>query len=272
MENGIILSSSHIHGKDFPLIDFANELRKNGISALLTNVKWPRDELVFFSNGLCDYVEKASDESQCSSDFSWNGGTFLKGNNFIIGSDTACPKSMRKNTHNILDVAEGFYFDISRELDSMKHVSVSGNNMFFNSYFPHIDILYNIGNYTKKIFTYDSPVLRDTAEKMANSCGYDVFCLPLDEAKFASVGFVEVGNKILIDKRARSTKGLLSKLGYDVFSTPAALVNTNQKFGSLRCSTTEVPLVDGKVRYIYISRANPNRKYKVDSSSNLVFC
>lgn len=159
----------------------------------------------------------------------------------MIGSATANPKEKRKETHRRLKVANGFYFDISEELDSLNHIRPSGIEFFMSS-FPHIDSIYNLGNSSKILFTYNHPKLIETGERMQELTGYSLKVLPLEEAIYAAIGFVEFEDKIILDRRAKKTKKELEKIGYKVITTPFGINKTNKQTGSLHCMATEIPI------------------------------
>ena len=240
MNKAIVLSSCIIHGRFLPKM-LAKKLEKNGIDVLLTDLSWPRDEIYIHSNGKVDTVIKNTAQGDSMSNFAWNGGTYLKGDNFILGSLTANPIEKQERTHKVLGIDNGHYFDISEELDSLNHIMVGKRHIFYGSDFPHIDAIYNLGNSSGELFTYDNKILIETGEKMCDLIGYDLTVLPLEESRFASVGFVEVEDKIILDCRAKKTKKILEKIGYQVILTSMALMNTNRGRGSLRCITSELP-------------------------------
>ena len=241
MDETLIISSNEGHGKYLPTL-FAKKLEKNDIPVLLSSVCWPRDELFFYQNGRYDYVQKGTCQPDFQPHFAWNGGTYLEGNNFIIGSLTANPQSKQKSTHYVLGVEHAFYFDISEELDSLSHIKLNGKRNFFSSDFPHIDLVYNICNIAQTLLTYNHPKLIEKGEDMAHKTNYSLKTIPLEEAVYASIGFIEFGEKIMLDKRAKKTRKVLKNLGYEVISTPFALKKTNSYGGSLRCMTREIPI------------------------------
>ena len=263
MTNGIILSTNNSHGKYLPQL-LAKKLEKNGIEVLLTNVSWPRDELIIYENGSFENIKKGTTRVQSSPHFAWNGGTFLKGNNFILGSQTANPVEKQDLTHKILSVETGYYYDISEQLESLKHITVSKNKSFYTGTFPHIDIIYNITNKTKTLFTYNHPKLISQVEQMASDCNYNVQILPLEDASFAGIGFIEIGEHIVIDKRAKQSQKILSNLGYNIITTPFKLDKTNNGSGSLRCITTELPIKKEKIRIIHPSNATYEERIELD--------
>ncbi len=241
MDETLIISSNDAHGKYLPTL-LARKLEKNDIPVLLSSVCWPRDEFFFYPDGKCDYVQKGTCQPDFQPHFAWNGGTYLEGNNFIIASLTANPESKQKATHNVLGVENGFYFDISEELDSLSHIKVNGKRELFSSEFPHIDLVYNICNAAQTLLTYNHPKLIEKGVDMAHKTNYSLQTIPLEEAVYASIGFVEFGEKIILDKRAKKTKNILKDIGYDVITTPFALKKTNSYGGSLRCMTQEIPI------------------------------
>lgn len=240
MTKGIIISSAQRHGKYLPLL-LAKKLEKNEIPVLLSSIAWPRDEIIIHSDGNYDHVSKGTCQGEHRSNFAWNGGTFLKGDDFIIGSLTANPKEKQEATHRALGISRGYYFDISEELNALNFIKVSGKD-FFKSCFPHMDIIYNICNTKKILFTYNHEKLVKTGKKMEELTGYNLITIPLEEAKFASVGFIEFGNKIVLDKRAKKTKKILENLDYEIITTSFGLKKINRGMGSLRCVTTEMPI------------------------------
>lgn len=259
MSNGLIISSAAAHGKYLPRL-LAKKLEKNGIPVLLSKVCWPRDELAIYLDGNYDNVQKRSYQGESFSHFAWNGGTFLKGDNFIVGSLTGNPENKQEATHNMLGVERGFYFDISRELDALNHIKVNRDRDFFKSDFPHMDVIYNIGNSSRVLITYDHPKLIETGERMESLTDYQLVTIPLEEARFAAVGFVEIGNKIVIDRRAKKTKKVLEKIGYEVITTPLSLKETNGMGGSLRCATTEIPIELERIKLMHPNNARDKVK------------
>jgi hypothetical protein len=264
MKKTIIISSLKMHGKHLPHL-LGRKLQKKGIDVLLSRIAWPRDELFFYSDASFDKISKGTCCNNYSKSFVWNGGTYLKGDNFILSSATANPIEKRDETHKILGVKNSYYFDISEELDSLTSIKVSNKDCFFKSSFPHIDTIYNIGNTTKLLFTYNSFKLIQTAEKMQELTGYGLVTIPLIEAKYASIGFIEIDDKIVLDKRAKKTKKILEKIGYEVITTPFGLKKTNRSFGSLRCITQEIPFDLEKIIFMNPNNAkNTSQKIKLE--------
>ncbi len=269
MTKGLIISAAKRHGRYLPRL-LARKLEENNIPSLLSVLTWPRDELVVYNDGSYNRVDKGTIQGEHRSDFAWNGGTFLKGDNFIIGSLTANPAEKQEATHKALMVDKGYYFDISQELDALNFIKVEKRN-FFKSSFPHIDVIYNIGNTKKVLFTYNHEKLIKTGKKMEETTGYKLILLPLEEARFASVGFVEFNDKIILDKRAKQTNKILRNLGYDTITTPFALKKVNQGLGSLRCITTEMPIELEKLASININDIESNYQREFLQMSALLY-
>ena len=241
MPNTLVISGNEGHGKYVPKW-FANRLEKHGIPVLLARCMWPRDELYFYPDGRFHNVQKATMQWEYEDNFAWNGGTFLQGDDFIIVANGENPSEKNKKTESILGVSQGYYHDISDELGELSHISVSGKYDFFKPDFTHIDIIFGIGNRARTLFTYDHPTLLRKWAQIAEQIGYILRSVPLDEARFASIGFVEWWDYMLLDGRAKWTRRVLESVWYRVLMTHFWLEKTNRKGWSLRCMTTIAPV------------------------------
>lgn len=239
MEETLVISTNRVHGGFLPKL-LARKLKRKGIPILLTPVGWPRDELLVHKDGKIEYIQNGTIQDKLSPHFGWNGGSFLRGDDFIISSKDSNPEDKQETTHEVLDIAKALYFDISDELAALGDVVVAGRTPFRRA--NHIDMVYNIGNTIRKIFTYDHPLLRETGEQMATLTGYSVATVPLEDAGVLGLGFVEYGDKAVVDRRARGVRRVLKEEGYKVIPTPFGLRKTNAASGSLRCMTEVIPL------------------------------
>jgi hypothetical protein len=233
----LVLSGSPIHGNTLKI---AKRLESSGIDVLLTCVGWPRDEMLFFPDGTYIHNQKATIQGECLDHRAWVGGEYLRGIDFILAT-SSMPPSKRRGTVRVCGALEGFFYDIGDGLDALKNIQISGNQFYGRDILNHIDVSYNIGNFSRKVFTYAHKELLKVADQMRRDCGYDIVELPLEDARFASVGFVEIGEAVVIDCRAKKTSRILESLGYTVIQTPYPLKNTNRRNGSLRCITAELP-------------------------------
>lgn len=251
MNQGIVISSSPIHGRFLPRA-LARKLEENGIPAMLTSVGWPRDELKFYADGRYDYVQGNTIQHLNMTHFAWNGGTYLQGSDFLLSSANGNPIEKRAATHAVLDVENGYYFDLSSEMDALTHIRISGRGKpLYQSSFSHIDPLYNLTNRIPGLYTYDTPTLIETGEKMSSMTGYPLVRLPTSEAKVLAVGFVEFQDKVILDSRAWKTRRILENIGYDVVATPWGIGKTNRNGGSLRCMTTELPISLDQLMFLH---------------------
>ncbi|MHA1827766.1 MAG: hypothetical protein ACTSX6_03860 [Candidatus Heimdallarchaeaceae archaeon] len=230
----------------FPL---AKEIQKRGVKVILTNVSWPRDTFYFHKDETFTEVNSRNQGqiNDCPH-FAWHGGTYLLGTEFVIGSDSILPKSKREYTHRELRVKRGIYLDvreISRDFDG---VAVSGNKDFFLDV-EHIDPFFNIANRKRKLFTYDTPRSIAAGRRLETETGYELIVLPKDDAEVAGIGFIELGDHMAVDKRARATIKVLETLGYKIIETPVPLVTVNKRHGSLRCITLEIPKVVHRMKF-----------------------
>jgi len=265
MKSTLILSNHHCHGKT-EMENLGRKLIKNNIDILFSRTPWPRDEFLIKSDGSVLYVEKCLWTQESIPHFAYHGGTFLKGDNFILASKTANPKSKQKETEKVLNVENGYYYNIEKELDLLSHIELSKGKSFFKSSFPHIDSIYNLGNSSKKIFTYNEDTLIDTGYGMCLDTNYDLEVFPLSEARYAAIGFVEIGDKIIIDCRAKRTKKILEKIGYNVITTPHPLINTNSNTGSLHCITADCPISYHRFKFNYLNDIKGYGKRFMDNS------
>jgi len=226
----------------------AEEIAKHGINVLCTVIGWPRDELFFHQDGTFDYVQKATIQDEWCRHEAYHGGKFLKGNEFILASD-AMIESKRKETLKMLGIEHAVYLDLDDCFKELEGIAVSGCKFYSPSGLKHIDTLFNLGNYKKVLFAYDSPASSNLAKETAKKIGYDAVALPLEDASFASVGFVELGNHIAVDCRAKKTIKIIGGLGYNVIPSPMLMEETNKKGRSIRCICTEIPKCYDKLEF-----------------------
>jgi hypothetical protein len=235
----VVLSGCRIHGKT---IKIARDLEKRGVNVLLTEIGWPRDEMVFLKDGGFIHCQKGTIQGSSLEHRAWVGGEYLVGGDFLIGT-TAIPEKKRKKTVDVLRLREGFFYDIDKEIDELREFSVSGREDFYDSKMQnHMDMIFNIGTRKKHLFTYENKRLEEKAREISKDIGYETITLPIKDALVAGVGFIEVGDSIVIDRRARGSIRLLKSLGYNTIPTPYGLKQTNSRGGSLRCITTELRL------------------------------
>ncbi|MBN1896916.1 MAG: hypothetical protein JW789_04310 [Candidatus Aenigmarchaeota archaeon] len=248
-EFNLVLSAAKGRGGTIAL---AKKLEKHGVDVLLPNPKiyaWARDEFFFQDDGHYLSVQKASSPPEAYGHEAYHGGKILKGDGFLVASDSVGRKR-RKKTVRKFGFDEGFFYDIAKELNALSSIKVSGNETFYgSSSYRHIDAIFNLGNRKKSIFTYSHPKLLAKAKEIRNDTGYDIVDLPLSDAEFASVGFVEIGDSIVMDCRAKESAGILKSMGYNMITTPKPLTEINQKNGSLRCITAELPVDFEKLEF-----------------------
>lgn len=227
----------------------AQLIESMGVKTMLSANCWPRDSFFFNDDDTVMVVNiKNKDQKKAAPHWGWFGGAYLLGDNFMI-ADTGGIPSKYEATLNALKVDKGFYLATDKFYDLVKDISVSDYNEFFRPDSWHIDPFYNIGNYKKTLFSWDSPRMIKEIEYIAKEVKYDVAVLPMDDAKFAAIGFIELGDHIVIDCRAEKSMTILESIGYKVIPTPEPLIHINRKGGSLRCATKEAPPIKDRLKF-----------------------
>ena len=255
-----VKSASPGHNREGVIV--GRELSKRGVGVLLTLLDWPRDTLYFHDDGTFTYV-KLSDSRQvqnCPHE-AYSSGKYLLGRDFIISSDNLLP-SKRRQTEQILNVAAGYYYPLGGLTRAFRGIKVSGNIFFYDSPNPlnHMDQFFNLINTKQTILGYDEPLSVQLGEDMARVTGYSFKTIPKAEARFAAIGFIELGDHIVVDCRAEQTIGVLEGLGCNVFPTPVPLDGINQYGGSLRCITREMPKIIPRLRFYDFKHEGHDRK------------
>ncbi|MFA6072624.1 MAG: hypothetical protein WC758_00740 [Candidatus Woesearchaeota archaeon] len=227
----------------------AKTIQSKGVNVILTPYSWPRDSLFFPDSNSFIYVNPTKkDQVKDAPHLGWYGGAYLLGDDFMI-ADSHGIGIKRQETLNALKVSKGFYIDTQKFYDDFKHIVVSGNDRFHHPESFHIDPYFNIGNLKKILFTYDVSSLIEEGIRVAKEVKYDLVPLPLEDAKYAAIGFIELGDHIVIDCRAKKSMKIIENLGYTIIPTNEPLIRINQLDGSLRCSTKEAPLIKHKMKF-----------------------
>jgi hypothetical protein len=241
---GLVISCNPRFKNYYETLPLAKELARRGVNVLLSKEDWARDELLFQPDGRVEYVPCEHEQYK---DFklppheAYEGGKFLKGKGFIIASNSVAEEK-RDQTALMLGADKSFYLDLRQAYDYfISHNRGISRHFFEDENGRHIDRLVNIGNTRKILFSYDAPVLREALRDVASETGYLQAFLPREESGFGAINFVELGDHVVVDKRAKGTIEMLEELGYDVIPTPRAMVFTNIKQGGVRCSCTEIP-------------------------------
>lgn len=233
----------------------ADEIAKHGINPILTDLKWPRDELFFYNNGEYDYVQSGTIQPEYWNHEAYHGGMYLKGDNFIIGSDSMNLEK-REKTERLLDAKKGFYLP-GRE---MNEILLQEDQVIYKS--SHIDLVVGITNLNKTIFTYEHLELMKIVKEIACETDYNFKTIPLQEAKYGAINFLELGNHIVIDRRAKKTKKILKNLGYKIIKSPKPMIETNKHGGGIRCITNEMPKFYDKL--IFYNEKNKEKFYNFE--------
>ncbi len=244
-EYSLVISCNSEFFSHYNTRPLANELVRRGVNILLSRDSWPRDELFFYPDGRVEYVPldyKEYKDFKLPLHEAYAGGKFLKGNGFIIASDTMNLEK-KANTLSALGVEKAFYLDLTKAFEYFLdyHERYCYRKNFFNDEQRHIDRMVNIGNTKRMLFTYDAPVLQDILKDVASEIGYSLVCLPREESGFGAINFVELGNHMVVDKSAKRTIKVLEELGYKIIRTPTTMSFCNIKGGGVRCSCTEIP-------------------------------
>jgi len=235
----------------------ANRIRDNGVYVLGVRLEWPRDGLFFYNDGSFTWVDTESKKQvEMCPHMAYIGGLYLKGNDFFVFchfEKSSAEGSKLKDTFKIFyenfGISKVVMLKVGHFAGALANVSVSGNDKFYGSDICHVDTILNIGNLKKKVFTYDHTKLLEAADYVSGQTGYDVVPLPLGDAAFASVGFVELGDYMVVDCRAEGTADVLKSVGYKVIQSPIPMEATNKMFGSIHCLTTEMPDIYKKSKF-----------------------
>ncbi|TKJ17163.1 hypothetical protein CEE44_01350 [Candidatus Woesearchaeota archaeon B3_Woes] len=232
--------------ESYPL---AKMIQENGVNTILTQVPWARDRLFFHDDETFTEINRRDprQERDCTN-YAWHGGAYLIGDGFMIGDDNGIP-SARKETQRVLGVERAIYINILAGIREFGEIPVSGYSEYYASYSNHIDPYYNLGNFKRTLFTWDTSLLVPIGTELAKEFGYELITLPMDEAKYAAIGFIELGDHMVVDCRAEQTMGILEQIGYKILPTPVPLEEHNRRGGSLRCATTEMPPLKHKMKF-----------------------
>lgn len=241
MDKTLVLSGYEVHSSS-DMFDLAAHLEKNGIPTLLTTLLWPRDDMFAYPDGTVESTMNLKGALKGLSHCAYHGGAYLKGDGFLIGSDSVIWKSKRESTEKAVGVERGVYVDISDALDSISHASPKIKPNLYRGSFPHIDLVYGLVNSAKRLVTYDSLELTKIGESICEKLGYELLVLPLSQAEYVAVNFVEFDDKVVVDKRAKVTRKLIERLDVDVVPTLKGLEKSNYRSGGLHCMTNEIPL------------------------------
>ncbi|MBU0471570.1 MAG: hypothetical protein KKF89_06470 [Nanoarchaeota archaeon] len=242
-------------------------LAERGVDVYMHRSVWPRDTLFFSDNNIVDVDKLLESDNYGLEHEAYCGGKFLKGDNFIVASDSMIP-AFRPRTEKLLNADKALYLNLTRELAQMY---TTLNNDFYDDSDEHIDRLFNIGNRHKKIFTYNLTNLMAMANDVASETSYDVVALPFNEVRFAAVGFVELGDHMVVDCRAKKTMKVLKEVGYKIIPTPLGMIQTNKYLGSVRCTCTEmpkslIPTVNDELEFKLFDSPKTQEFYKVQAS------
>lgn len=215
----------------------AEEITKHGVNPILIGIKWPRDELFFYSNGRYDYVQSETIQPEMWEHEAYHGGRFLKGDGFLIGSDSMNPKK-REKTELLLGVKKGFYLPVKEMTKFLENILINKKKIYPST---HIDTIMGIANKNKTLFTYDHPELKSVVEKISKEINYNFKTIPLEEAGYLAINFIELGNHIILDRRAKKTYKIMKNLKYNIIKSPWPMKDTNKGGGGIRCITNEIP-------------------------------
>ncbi|MFC1731651.1 hypothetical protein ACFL6I_15145 [candidate division KSB1 bacterium] len=233
-------------------LPLAKEIQARGVDVVLTPMSWPRDMIYFYEDETYTEINsKKSDQVRDCTHAAWHGGAYLVGDNFMIGSDRVIPKSKRRATLDVLMVERGIYISIHERLfpSILDGLPVSGNPEFYRDEVWHIDPFFNLGNKKRIIVTYNEEKLEKVGEELAQDIEYKLVLLPIEDAAFAAVGFIELGDSLVVDCRATASMGILQNEGYNIVPTPVPLEEINRGGGSVRCITREMPKVKHKMKF-----------------------
>lgn len=255
----LIVSDKHkFHYLSKEMLPLAKKIQESGVNTVLTPLSWPRDTLYVNSQGKVEEVSRRKKGSvEACPHYAWHGGAYLTGDNFMIGEEAGIPEN-RKQTLEALGVKDGIFVDVKPFYKHFKDIEVSGSSRFFDEDMFHIDPYFNLGNLKKTIFTWDVPELVNKAYEISKRTGYNIESIPLSDAEFGAMGFIELGDHMVVDCRAEKTMDVLEKVGYKVLPTPEPLIELNRKRGSLRCATKEVP----KMSESYLNQVDSNLLYR----------
>ncbi|MBI2004465.1 hypothetical protein HYS72_03310 [Candidatus Pacearchaeota archaeon] len=217
----------------------ADEIANHGLSPVLSCLRWPRDELFFYENGKYDYVQSGTIQPDFWEHEAYHGGRFLKGNDFIITSDAIDIKK-REKTQELLNAKIAFYLPVGEMQKNLSEIKPNGKDIHSENG-THIDTIVGITNLNKTLFTYDHPKLIKMVLGVADKTNYNFKTIPLEEASYLAINFLELGDHIVIDKRAKKTQKIMKDLGYKIIKSPQPMENTNKGNGGIRCITTEIP-------------------------------
>ncbi len=217
----------------------AEEISKHGVNPILSVMRWPRDELFFHQDGKYEYVQSGTIQPKWWEHEAYHGGRFLKGDNFIIGSDSMNIEK-REKTEELLNVKTAFYLSVGEMQKNISGIKPSGEKLYSKNG-THIDTIVGITNLYKTIFTYEHPKLMEIVWEVVNRTNYKFKIIPLEEAKYVAINFLELGDHIVIDKRAEKTQKIMKDLGYKIIKSPKPMENTNKNEGGIRCITNEIP-------------------------------
>lgn len=212
----------------------------HGVDVFHTPLDWPRDELFFLPTGEYDYVQRGTIQEKWSDNFAWHGGTYLKGDGFLLSSMLESNIEREQKTKLLCKVDDIYYLNVLPAMASMHDVApFSQPNFFVNN--THIDVLVGVSNTVRTFFAYDEPRLLSRLENVADTVGYDIVPIPKSEARYAAINFVESSGVLFVDGRAKKTKNIVRNYGVQVASVPG-LDTANKHYGGLCCMTTACPV------------------------------
>lgn len=240
MKPALVLSTSTNSHASRDIQKIKRLFQKHDIDVFETGLSWPRDELYFLDNGQYLYVQTGTvQEEWIYGHFAAYGGTYLQAEDLLITSDRKANLKLKEKTADFLGLSKTHVVPVSSFVPCLEHIAVSANKTFYRS--NHLDPFMNLLPKAKKLVTYDHPHLLEEASLLAGKVDYSVISLPLMDAAYAAVGFVESNNVLFIDDRAKQSQEVLLPYVDKVVGVPP-LLKTNQFSGSLRCMTNEVPV------------------------------
>ncbi len=239
----------HANPISMETIPIALELEKRGINVLLTSAPWARDQFSFNNDGSFTYIPTAIEEEQSPHEAHHGGANLINkvfNDGILITTDHA-PELKRQETKKVLGIKKAIYADIDNLVYDFSEYLVDGNQEFYSSNLKHIDPYFNLCQREKLVVSYGTGRSVKLAKEIAKEIGYDVLVLPREDARYAGIGFLEVGDHVVVDCRAEATMKKLEEVGYHTIPTPVPMRTTNRKNGSIRCVSNEAPPVIEKL-------------------------
>lgn len=244
----LLIGDPSVHGRSDECRKLAKKISSYGINVLLTGETWPRDRTHVFEDGTLLNVDVGLNHDDLYNHEIFHGGKFLVGNSFLLGSESMYPEK-REKTLELLGLEKAIYIHMNPCYSLFEDLNIGGKKFYLKTGLMHIDTIFNLTNKNPCIFTYSHRLLTDAAKTVAEQVGYKTREIPIEEVEYAAVGFIELGDHVVVDKRAKGTIRVMKELGYEIITTPKPMKFTNKNRGSIRCRTKEIPDIFERLQF-----------------------